>query len=350
MWKGDNSNPAPNSTQEPINRSEQYIGENRAHEVRRDTDDQKDFTISLYDIDETILTHLEQMQLQVEDAGKQIKVPISFGSPERWTSSQRDGYFRDKQGKVILPLMILKRTDSAKDDTLQFFNRYLNASVIKLYSSKNKYTKFSVLTNGEHNAPVNEVYNVVVPSHMLLTYHFIIWTEYVEQMNKLVEAIRFNTGDYWGSRKGFRFRTKVDSYSHTTEIKTGEDRIVKTEFDLTTHGYILPDTMQQLERRRNTFQKMFTPKKIIMGVEVVATGYNIAQLDKNREKWRNVNYPNIQADVPILPPPVVVESTIREVLSVPSPITVASDLYIFNGYWHDNLIWKDHLIWTDIFI
>ena len=74
-WKGDITNPAPNNLQEPIARSEKLITDNesvrsfdttnvgnRAEQVRRDTDTQKDFTISLYDIDATILLHLEQMK------------------------------------------------------------------------------------------------------------------------------------------------------------------------------------------------------------------------------------------------------------------------------------------------
>jgi len=308
IFKGNIANPAPNNLQEPINRSEKIIGDNRAKELRRDTDTQKDFTISLYDIDETILSHLEQMQLQIEDVGKKIKVPIFYGSPELWTSAQRDGYIRDKQGKLILPAVVLKRTNSADDESLRFFNRYLNTPVIKLYSHKNQYTKFSILIG--QNVPVNEVYNVVIPSHMILTYHFIIWTELVEQMNPLVEAIRFNTNDYWGSKKGFRFRTRVETYGHTTELQAGEDRVVKTEFDLTTHGYILPDTYTKLEKHQLTTQKMFTPKKIVMGVEVVSTGFDMNLLDKNRENWRNPNYPNLQADVVIPPPPVAPDTRI----------------------------------------
>ena len=125
-WRGDIQNPVPNSVQEPIARSEKIIADNRAEQVRRDTDTQKDFTITLYDIDETILTHLEQLQLQVEDVGKKVKVPIYYGSPEKWTSAQRDGYLRDQQGKLILPAIVLKRTSSENDQSLQFFNRYLN--------------------------------------------------------------------------------------------------------------------------------------------------------------------------------------------------------------------------------
>ena len=296
-WKGNQNNPAPNDVREDINRSEKPIAMNRAEQVRRDTDTQKNFTISLYDIDETILNHLKNLQLEVTDAGKKIVVPSFFGSPEQWTSAQRDGYIRDKQGKLMLPAVVLKRTASEDDQTLQFFNRYLTEAAIKLYSSKNKYTQFSLLTN--QNAPVNEVYRVVVPDHVVLTYHFVIWTEYVEQMNELVSKFKFNTNDYWGSKKGFRFRVKAESYSHTTEIKSGDDRMVRTEFDLTTHGYILPETMIKLENNETTFKKMLTPKKIIMGTEVVNTGYDLKKLDKNKEKWRNPEYPNLQKDVEI---------------------------------------------------
>ena len=207
-WQGNKLNPAPNNERESILRSEKPISDNRALHVRRDTDTQKNITIGLYDIDETILYFLEKLNLQVTDNGTLVKVPIFFGSPEIWTAARRDGYLRDKQGKIMLPVMTLKRTSSETDETLQYFNRYLQSSVMKKYSTKNKYTQFSILSG--QNAPINEVYNIVFPSHMTMTYHFIIWTEYVEQMNKLVETIQFNTRDYWGSPKGFRFRTRIE--------------------------------------------------------------------------------------------------------------------------------------------
>lgn len=316
-WHGNLNNPVPNIVQEPISRSDKFISNldpttfvdnNRAKEIRRDVDTQRNFTITLQDIDTAIMEQLEQLQLQVVDSGKQIKVPIFFGSPERWVSAARDGYLRDKQGRILLPAIIFKRTTSEPDSTLQFFNRYLNASAIKLYSQKNQYTRFSALLG--KNAPINEIYNVIIPSHMLLTYHFIIWTEYVEQMNKLIETIQFNTKDYWGSSKGFRFRTKIDSYGHTIEIQADEDRMVKTEFDLTTHGYILPDTITYLERHKMTTQKMLSPKKMIFGMEVVATDFDLNKFDKTREKWRNPHYPNLQIDVPITPPPISVNTDI----------------------------------------
>src|ERR1035437_9639157 len=100
-WQGDIKNPTPNTVKETIERAENFVTNNdpaafisndRAEQVRRDTDGQKNFTITLYDIDEAILTQLGNLQLQVTDVGKQVKVPAFFGPPERWVSAQRDGY------------------------------------------------------------------------------------------------------------------------------------------------------------------------------------------------------------------------------------------------------------------
>jgi len=320
-----------------MSRSEKPIGDNRALHVRRDTDTQKNITIGFYDIDETINIHLNRLNLQVVDGGEVIKVPIMYGSPEIWTTAKRDGYLRDKQGKIQLPAIVFKRTSSENDVSLQYFNRYLTSAVMKKYSTKNKYTQFSVLVG--QNAPVNEVYNIVFPSHMLITYHFIVWTEYVQQMNKLIENIQFNTKDYWGNAKGFKFRTRVESYVHTTELQVGEDRVVKTEFDLTTHGYILPETITTLENQKSTMIKMFTPKKIILNVETVASDYDFSELDTNAEKWRNQAYPNLPKSEEIESPGVGFPATSYSINEVTiEEGTVAFDREYF--YVYVNNIWR----------
>ena len=310
-WRGDISNPAPNTVHEPIDRSEKIISDNRADQVRRDKDTQKNFTISLMDIDEAILSQLDHLQLQITDVGKQVKVPSFFGPPERWVSAQRDGYIRDKQGKVLQPAMILKRSNSENDQSLTFFNRYLETPAMKLYSEKNKYTKFGALTG--QNSPVNEVFNVLVPKHMIFTYHCIIWTALVEQMNQVVQTIAYNTQDYWGSNKGFRFRVMIEGgYAHTVEIQAGDERLVRTEFDLKTHGYILPDSVTFLERHKMTTQKRMTPKKFIMGIEVVKTDYELAQMVFNQDKQRNQKYPNLRYDTIIPVPGLTMNTNIQD--------------------------------------
>ena len=314
-WTGDKSNPVPNIgnvkgdlsqeiAQQSSNLSEKKTDVNRAYQKRRDTDNQKDNTVSILDIDTAIMKQLEKFQMTVTDEGNQIKVPFYFASPEKWKSIQRDGVIRDYNGKMILPAVVIERTSSEKDEQMMMFNRYLNYPVMRQHSEKNRYTKFSILIG--QNAPVNEVYDIIMPKHMVFTYHFILWTEYIEQMNSLVEKFSFNTDDYWGDLRGLRFRTKIQSISHAVELQVDTDRLVKSELDLVINGYILPDVMDKVAGKQMTAEKFFTPKKLIMGQETVMTEFNpVAPLPENAEKWRNQNYPNLQKDVPIIPPPTV---------------------------------------------
>ena len=292
-WKGNPENNQPNPIQKGDNLSEKPISENRSIPTRRDTDKQKNFTITFFDIDSTILNHLEKLQISVTDEGNNTKVPIFYGSPEKWVAARRDGFMRDKQGKIILPAIIFKRTNSENDPGIQLFNRFLRYPVMKVYSSKNKYTSFNVLNST--NVPVNEVFNVVLPDHMIFTYHFIVWTEYQEHMNDIINKIKINTEDYWGDPKRFKFRVNVDSFAHTVELQSEENRIVKTEFDLITHGYLLPEEIFYLEQgRHQTTEKTFTPKKVIITAETSTSDITAKNKD-TKGKIKSKQFPNLDA-------------------------------------------------------
>jgi len=308
-WRGNTNNPVPNSEQESINRGEEKVHNNRAHQVKRESDEQKNITIKLIDIDSTIIDFLESLKIEVTDEGNRIKVPLFYASPEKWKSIQKDGIIRDYNGKMILPAVVLKRTTSEKDSSMVTFNRYLRYPILKKYSTKNKYTQFSVLQG--QNVPINDLYEVVMPDHMIFTYHFIIWTEYVEQMNEIVERVNFETEDYWGKEKGFKFRTRIDSFTHNIELQVDQDRIVKTEFDLVVYGYLLPDI---LDGHRPTTIKSITPKKVIVTNEVVSTGFDLnADSNKeNAEKWRSKYYHNLKEGEEPEPPPYVFNTDIGD--------------------------------------
>lgn len=307
-WKGNTNNPVPNTVQESPAVSEAKSDINRAHEVRRDQDDQKNFTVLLQDVDEAILNHLNGLSLSVIDAGQVVKVPVYIGSPDRWKSIQIDGYFRDYTGNIILPAIVFKRDNTEKDKDMMTFNRYLRYPTLKKYSQKNRYTPFNTLIG--QNVPVNDVFDVVMPDHMIFTYKFMIWTEKVSQMNKLVEAINFAAEDYWGDKRRFKFRTKIDSFVHTIELNAGESRMVRTEFDLISRGYILPP---EFDGKQSTMRRRLTPKKIVLGLEVVRSDFDFNDAAKEqREKWRNTNYPNLPKDEDIPAPPVSVWNDIKD--------------------------------------
>ena len=312
-WTGDNSNPVPNIgniksdlsqaiAQNSSNLSEKNVEVNRAEQTKRDNDVQKDNTVKLIDIDTAIMKQLEKIQLKDVDNGKSINVPYYFASPEKWKSIQVDGIIRDYNGKIILPAIVLQRTTSTKDQAMMMFNRYLTYPVLKRYSDKNRYTKFSILSN--RNTPINDVFDVVMPKHMVFTYHFIVWTELNEQMNDIIERFNFETEDYWGDVRGLRFRTKIEDFQHATELQVDQDRLVKTEFDLVVNGYSLPDQITKMKGKSDTTKKWLTPKKVIITSEVVSDSFNMDSLDNNDEKWRNQNYPNLPKSAKIGSPPI----------------------------------------------
>lgn len=331
-WKGNQSNLVPNSVQENVNRSEGRVQDNRAYHTNRESDKLKNFTITIKDIDETVFQHLQKMQLNVVDSGNTINVPISYASSEKWKAVRNDGFMRDNNGRIILPALIFYRTNSEVDRTMAMFNKYLRYSVMKMYSPKNQYTKFSVLEN--KNTPLNEVYNVVMPDHMVFNYKFILWTEYVEQMNSLIEKINFETNDYWGSSKnGLRFRTFIDSYVHTTELQSDSDRLIKTEFDLSLKGYLLPDLFAPgLDGFKSTTEKTFTPKKVILGTEIVSSDWKPSLPKVDSDKWRNQKYPNLPLGLKLMPPSVSLKAISADTITR----IVNSITQIVNGTsnWH----------------
>ena len=278
-WKGNPNNPAPNFRNEASNVSDVKSSVNRATQIRRDQDKFKNFTISLLDIDTAIFEYLDQViNLIVEDAGENVKVPIIYGSPERWKAIQSDGVLRDNQGKLQLPAIMYKRNTVAKNENLTTFNRHLNVQVVKKFDEKNKYDKFSLLTKS--SAPVAQILNVTLPDHVTLTYEFMLWTEYVEQMNALIEKINWAAEEYWGDPKRFKFRVYINDYSNTTEVNSGKDRMVRTTFNMTVQAYLLAESF---ENKMPTTTKTLTQRKIIVTNEVV-NGTQMAEIEKDIRK------------------------------------------------------------------
>lgn len=215
----------------------------RENQRTRKNDDVKDFTVGLQDIDTALLFYFNNViKPSVIQNGTKIMVPIIYGSQERWAAMQKDGYYRDRDGKIQTPLIMFKRNSVEKNRTLgnkMDANNPIHYGVFeKKYSQKNVYDNFGLLTN---RIPVKEYYGVIMPDYVTLTYSCIVFTEYVEQMNKIVEAINYASDSYWGDPQRFKFRASIDTYTTATELVDGQDRTVKTSFNIKMAGYIVND-------------------------------------------------------------------------------------------------------------
>ncbi len=240
--------------------------ENRAMQMRRDKDDEKDFSVNLVDIDNTILSYMDTaINPTIVSEGRQVKVPVNYASPERWKAIRKDGALRDKNGKMQCPAIAFRRSTMQRNDGLITLNRYLQYPVVKRFSEKNKYDRFSLM-NGF--APVKEAYSVAMPDHVIVNYDFIIWTELIEQNNEVVAAINFSTEDYWGDHRRFKFRTSISDYNFETTVDAGQDRVVKATFSLMVYAYLLPD---KYENYKSVVEKSLSERKVVVNSETVVS-------------------------------------------------------------------------------
>ena len=241
---------------------------NRALQTSRKNDKVKDISVGLEDIDYAIKYYFENIiKPTVTQDGQLHGVPIMYGSPERWQSVQADGYYRDSNGKLAIPLIMYKRTNVEKNRTLGNKIDGNFASLFQVfetrYNAKNQYDNFSVLTN---RIPSKQYYMSVVPDYVTVTYDVVVFTNYVEQNNKIIEAIEFASDSYWGDENRWHFRTMLDSLATTTTITTGEDRFAQTSISLRVNGYLIPDSVNAKLAKQNIG---YTTSQVVFGLEVV---------------------------------------------------------------------------------
>jgi hypothetical protein len=274
--------PLPKNTSEPLqealipysNRASKtpdsnVFTKNRGREISANNT-QKDFSVGLKDHDEVIQYYFENtIKPTVIQNNERLVVPILYGSPERWKTVQAGGALRDKSGKLMVPLIMFKRDSMVPNKNLGNKldgNKVLNYQVFEeKFNSKNSYDKFNILTNRQ---PSKEYRLTVIPDYVTLTYSCVIFTDYVEQMNPIQEAINFASDSYWGDFSRFKFRAKVDSFSTATEVTDTDGRAVKTTFNITLQGYIIPDTINKQLASANSY---YSTSQVVFNFETTTT-------------------------------------------------------------------------------
>jgi hypothetical protein len=241
----------------------------------------KPMSIGIQDIDEAIMYYFQNViQPSVFQNGERIAVPIIYGSPEKWKSFQKDGYYRDLQGRIMAPLIMFKRNTITKDRSLNNkldANNPHNVAVVgQSYNKRNEYSKFNMLNNVK---PEKTYYVTVVPDHVSITYDCVAFTYYNDQLNKIVEAIEYASDSYWGDPERFKFKATINSFNTTTDLSENGERVVKSTFTLNIYGYIIPDTIQKDLKAARKFSDR---NRIVFGLET--TGGNIENFEANTKQ------------------------------------------------------------------
>jgi len=237
---------------------------NRASNIKSVVGDVKK-SVTLFDIDYAMMTYLEETVLPtLDENGEAIKIPVIYGNSERWNGARREGVYRDKKGKIQLPIMMIRRTSIAKDETMAMNNRHTSYAAITQYSKDNRYDRFSAL--GGTVTPKQEIYKIQMPEYVEIAYECMVWTSFTEHLNAVIEELSY-TGAYWGSKDKFKFRTSVSDFTVINEVGEDNQRINRVEFSLAVKAHLLPEKFDG----ESTTKKSFSIKKIVVSTEVDMT-------------------------------------------------------------------------------
>jgi len=122
------------------------------------------------------------------------KVPVIFSSGERWSIGRTKQAFRDDNGVLILPIISIRRTGIAPDPT----KLALGTQTDKLQIAIRVDPKSNDIKNLERHKdpldkrdypPVYNVYTIPFPERMISTYQMVVQTQYISQMNDILEKI-----------------------------------------------------------------------------------------------------------------------------------------------------------------
>jgi len=238
---------------------------NRGNQIKSTNSDLKK-SITLFDIDYAMMSYLEDTVLPTlkDSKGVAVKIPVIYGNSERWNGSRRQGVYRDGKGKIQLPLMMLRRTSIAKDETMQMPNRHLSYPAITKWSKDNRYDRFTALGSGVK--PKQEIFRIAMPDYVEVNYDCMCWTSYTEQLNEVIEQLNF-ASSYWGDKEKFKFRTSVSEFNVINEVGEGTERINRVEFSLNVKAYLLPEKFDG----ESTTRKSMSTKRLVISTEVDVT-------------------------------------------------------------------------------
>jgi hypothetical protein len=244
--------------------------QNRAYQTTVKGDTDKDFYIGIKDIDEAVSHYFNDvLKLSVTQNNTRVNIPIIYGTPENWKSVQLDGYYRDSNGKLMAPLLMFKRRSITQNRDLGNKldgNLAHNVQTFRTrYNKRNFYSNFNVLNS---RSPETKYVVALTPDYITVEYECMVWTYFVEQMDKVVESLNFASRSYWGDPNRFQFYSSIDSFEDSITYNVGDNRAVRTSFGLTLNGYLIPDSINKKIANASVY---YGVSQVVFGIET-ATG------------------------------------------------------------------------------
>jgi hypothetical protein len=235
----------------------------------------KGFSIGVKEIDTAVIKHIRNiMKPKVKEQNEIISVPVLYGNEERWKSIKDRGTLRDKNGTIILPMMVIKRTSLSMNDQLPFsFDNDVQGKHISVvrsnsgWSKNNRYDRFSVLTGQK---PVQEYIKTGMPDFVVCTYQIVMMTSFIEQMNDLNNLWVEHLETYFGDQTSYRFLSSLaGEISNEVEMESQGERMIRNELTIEIKGYMIPEFTDNVFGKTAEMGRAYKPKKVSFSEKIL---------------------------------------------------------------------------------
>lgn len=242
--------------------------------------------LRLEDVDKAMFYWFEKkLNLQItKDDGTKRKVPVQFVAPERWSIARQEG-IRDENGTIVLPIVAISRTRIGGPNESGYQRIVADTKKDFVYSQqlnkKSSLIKELVKNQGKENRegwtvdpslPIYEIFTSRVPDHMAIQYEVSIWTQYISEMNEVIEKVG-QEYDYL-SVKSFKFETEDNFYfvafqdeeltdDSNTEEYTDNERIIRRNFIYSVPAYIMPE----VNNKTSPYKRYLSQTKLVFKEE-----------------------------------------------------------------------------------
>lgn len=306
-----------------------------------------DFSLPSSGIEETDETLFDlfdkKLSFQVNIQNQSTKVPVVFSTGERFALTRRKSPIRDKNNALILPIISIHRTGidispsqkgfgtpiavrdqqsyivrkrlSKKDRSYQNIVNKLGIKNQDSVAAKSGFADSTVypgniaksgriasrrneknitLTNdptGEllRNDIGNNIFEIITapyPTFITLTYEVTFWTQYMQNMNQLLEILfaQFSGQDHafkMTSKSGFEYVAYVDSQLSSNDNFSDfsqDERIIKYSFNITVPTYVFAPSYPGLP---SPFKKFYSAPQFEFGYYQAST--QVTTIDKSDE-------------------------------------------------------------------
>jgi len=312
-----------------------------------------DFSIpscGIEDIDRALFELFDKkLAFEVKVNEQTTKVPVVFSAGERFALVKRQKPIRDKNNALILPLIAIKRTsighktesevggtaisfrqpadyvirkrlDTADRDYQNIVNKMSlknqdNVTARSHFIENNTSPgdgavpgtqasrrngpgiaygpgKLGTTLQGDLGKNIFEIITIPYPQFVGMTYNVVFWTQYVQQMNQLLETMMFKF-DGQGhefqitTKKGYTFTAFVQgpfSNNDNFDDYTNDERIIKYSFDIKVPAYLLAPKHPGLG---SPFRKFQSAPEVIFGIYDART--QIAEEPLNQHADAKIN-------------------------------------------------------------